>query len=131
MLIPLQHDKVVSARPRRSWSLSTHARSRSPLPSGKLSQLGDQAAVATDHFRLLFGSIVLLLIFDLVRWYIPVIVLASLILIYVAGDKLTMRRWNQTRERRARSHYRSTRQDRGLGDRESLGMARNLQRFNL
>jgi hypothetical protein len=58
-------------------------------------------------------------------------VFTSLIIIYVAWDKLTMRRWKQMRERRTRSQDRSARQDRHLGDREWLGLARILQRFNL
>lgn len=131
MIIPLQHDKVASARPRRSWLLSAQARPRRLLTSGRLRQPEDQAAVATFHFRLLLGSIVLLLISDLVSWHIAGSVLTSLIMLYVASEKLTMRRWNETRERRAGLHDRSAHLDRCVDDREGLGLARNLQRFNL
>jgi hypothetical protein len=96
-----------------------------------LSQPEDQVALATYHFRLLLGSIVLLLISNLVSWHIAGSVFTSLIMLYVASNKLAMRRWNQTQERRARSHDRSARQDRCAGDRERLALARNLQRFNL
>src|SRR5262249_53105814 len=126
-----QHDKVASARPRRSWLPSAQARPGRPLTSGKLSQPEDQAAVATIHFRLLLGSIALLLISDLVGWHIAASVVTSLIMLYVASEKLTMRRWSETRERRAGPHDRSARPDRCVDDRERLGLARNLQRFNL
>src|SRR5262245_13802665 len=131
MIIPLQHDKVASARPRRSWLLSAQARPRRLLTSGRLGQPEDQAAVATFHFRLLLGSIVLLLISDLVSWHIAGSVLTSLIMLYVASEKLTLRRWNETRERRAAPHDRSAPPDRCVDDREAQGLARNPQRFNL
>jgi hypothetical protein len=119
MIIPLQHGKVASARPRRAWSLRTQATPRSLAAFGTLIRREDQAVVGPYLFRLLFGSVVLLLIFDLVGRHIAGILFAGLIMIYLACSKLTTQHCDQTRERRARQQARCARQ------------ATDLQRLNL
>src|SRR5262245_12023581 len=114
MIIPLQHGKAVSARPRRPWSLRTDAAPRSRSPIGGLSRRGVQALVSPALFRLLFGSVVVLLIFNLVGRQIAGVAFVGLSVIYLAWGKLPPRQRDQLQARRARSHSRSARQDQCL-----------------
>jgi hypothetical protein len=132
MIIPLHHRKVGPAQPRRSWPTRTRSTQRRQAPfDQELGRLMGSAIIGAHHFKLVFGGVVLLLVFDLVDQQITGIILTSLITICLAWGKLTMQHWEQTRERRARLHERAVRQDRPFLDRECLGQAADLQRLNL
>src|SRR5262245_23476388 len=130
MIIPLHHGKMGSARTRRFWP--SRATPRRAVHLGQeAGQLVDSAIAGLDRFKLLFVSTIILLVFELIILQITGRVLASLIIIYLASNRLAIRHWGQACKRRARLQERAAQQERSCREREWLDRAANWQRLNL
>jgi hypothetical protein len=131
-MITLHQRKLGPDHPRRSWPTRERSTQRTQAPlDQELSRLLRSASIRAHHFKLVIGVVVLLLVFYMLNRHIAGIVVAGLIISYLAWYKLTVKHWEQLHERQIRLDQRAERRDQPCYERAGLGRAADARQLGL